>query len=151
MVILGFYRFYASLCAGILASLLLWHHVWFAIACTVAFRSLWYSIDHLVNHFLVEKYFKLHLYEFKQQLGPYGIRIANKAESDYRIKRSLVEVFAPDMKKLQKNADQLKLENGVDGNGCMQGLKDHEKDGKVEQRQAIYPDPGNAGRDMRQP
>jgi hypothetical protein len=117
MAILVFYRFFASLGAGFLAYALVWHHVWFAIACAVAFRSLWYSIEHFVNHLLVEKYFRLHLYEFKQQLGPYGIRMANKAESDYRIKKSLVEVFVPDMKKLQKNADQIKILDTLYGAG----------------------------------
>jgi hypothetical protein len=117
MAILGFYRIYASLGAGVLVYVFVGHHGWFAIACAVAFRSLWYSVERLVDHAMVEKCFKLHRYEFKQQLGPYGIRMANKAESDYHLKKSLAEVFIPDMKKLQKTADQLKVLDTLFGAG----------------------------------
>ena len=109
MVFLSFYRLYASLSAGILIYLLLWHNFWISLVCAIAFRLLWLFIERAVRSMMINSYFKQHIYEFKQQLGPYGIRMANKAEADWLIKKSLAEVFVPDVKKLQKNLDQLKV------------------------------------------
>jgi hypothetical protein len=117
MALLNFYRLYASLCAGILVYMLRGRSVWLALACAVAFRLLWFFFERSVNSILVNTYFKRHVYEFKQQLGPYGIRMANKAESDRRIKNSLSEVFVPDMKKLQNNYDSLKVLDTLYGAG----------------------------------
>ncbi len=109
MLFLGFYRFYASLSAGILGYLFLGRNFWIALACTVGLRSCWFFIERCIRTARIEKYFKQHAFEFKQQLGPYGIRMANKAESDRRIKNSLAEVFVPDVKLVQKAFDQLKV------------------------------------------
>ena len=62
-----------------------------------------------MERLLIDQYFKRHVFEFKQQLGPYGIRMANRAENDRRVKKSLAEVFVPDVNKLQKTVDQLKI------------------------------------------
>jgi hypothetical protein len=117
MAFFGFYRLYASLCAGILVYVLLRQSAWIALACAIAFRSCWFFIERAVQAVLVEKHFKRHIYEFKQQLGPYGIRMANKAEGDRSIKKNLAEVFVPDVKQLQKNYDQLKVLDALFGAG----------------------------------
>jgi len=57
----------------------------------------------------VDASYNAHAAEFKQLYGPYGIRIANKAESDRRIKISLVEVFTDNPKTLKKNVEQLEV------------------------------------------
>ena len=52
---------------------------------------------------------KYNFTEFKQQHGPYGIRIANKAENEWHIKKSLAEVFTTNIKKLHKAIEQLEM------------------------------------------
>lgn len=58
---------------------------------------------------MVEKNYKKYIFDFKRQNGPYGIRIANKADNEWRIKESLAEVFTPNMKKLRKAVEQLEM------------------------------------------
>ena len=50
-----------------------------------------------------------HSAQFKELLGPYGIRMINKAEQDPGIRKSLSEVFTPDLKKLKSTVDQLEM------------------------------------------
>jgi hypothetical protein len=109
MIFLSFYRLFASLCAGLLVYLLFGRNAWIALACAIAFRTIWFFIERIAESMAIDRHFRLHVYEFKQQLGPYGIRMANKADGDRRIKKSLAEAFVPDVKKLQKAHDQLKL------------------------------------------
>lgn len=109
MFLLNFYRLYASLCAGILFYFFCRHSLWMSAAVMLCFRFVWFFIEQKINSFLVNKLFNQHLFEFKQQLGPYGIRLANKAENDRQLKKSLAEVFIPNPVKLKKNVEQLEM------------------------------------------
>jgi hypothetical protein len=117
MIVFSFYRLYGSIGAGIGAYFFIWHRLLPALACIIGIRTLWFLIERFVGRLLIEKYFKQHIYEFKQQLGPYGIRMANKAERKFSIKKDLSEVFLPDVKKLQKYHGQLKVLDTLYGAG----------------------------------
>lgn len=77
------------------------------LGCSILVRLFWFLIERAFTRFNIEKNFKNHISEFKQHHGPYGIRIANKAENEWRIKESLSEVFTSNRKKLKKTVDQL--------------------------------------------
>jgi hypothetical protein len=109
MAFLNFYRLYASLCAGFAIYMFLGRNVWLALGCAAAFRLSWFFVEGSVSRILVEVRFKRHIHEFKQQLGPYGIRLANRAEGDRAVRKSLSEVFVPSLKKLKINYDYLKV------------------------------------------
>jgi hypothetical protein len=109
MFLFNFYRLYASLCAGGLFYFFCGHSVWISAAVLIGFRFAWFFIERQINSFLVNKLFNRHLFEFKQQLGPYGIRLANKAENDRHLKKSLAEVFVADPATLKKNVEQLEM------------------------------------------
>lgn len=68
---------------------------------------LWYFVEKRINQIRINKWFEQHSYEFKLQTGPYGIRLINQAENDSYIKKSLCEVFTPDLKKLKEAVTQL--------------------------------------------
>jgi hypothetical protein len=53
--------------------------------------------------------FRRHIADFKQQFGPYGIRIANQAEQDRRLKASLAEVFTDSIPALRTCVEQLEV------------------------------------------
>jgi hypothetical protein len=108
MWILSFYRFYCSVAAGIAAGLLC-RSVWIGIGMVVLVRSAIFAVESLTKRVAVDASYNAHAAEFKQLYGPYGIRIANKAESDRRIKISLVEVFTDNPKTLKKNVEQLEV------------------------------------------
>ncbi len=108
MWLLSFYRFYASLGVGVVAYFLS-RGVAAGVACAIAFRLLWCAMERAIAFFIIDERFNRHVYEFKQQLGPYGIRMANMAQRDRKIKKSLSEVFTPNMKNLEKCVDQLKM------------------------------------------
>jgi hypothetical protein len=109
MFLLNFYRLYASLCAGILFYLFFARSLWISAAVMIGFRLTWFAVERKINSFLINKLFNQHLFEFKQQLGPYGIRLANKAENDWHLKKSLAEVFVADPGTLKKNVEQLEM------------------------------------------
>ena len=109
MFLFNFYRLYASLCAGVLFYVLCPGSFWISAAVAIGFRLAWFFIEQKTNSVLVNKMFNRHLFEFKQQLGPYGIRLANKAENDRHLKKSLAEVFVSDPAKLKKNVEQLEM------------------------------------------
>jgi hypothetical protein len=109
MWIFSLYRFYASLCAGAAVYFFLIRSVWISLLAGVIFRSIWLIAERFFERLTINRDFKRHLYSFKQQLGPYGIRIANKAEEDWGIKKSLAEVFVSDPARLKKNVDQLTM------------------------------------------
>jgi hypothetical protein len=67
----------------------------------------WFYIESVSKKWGIDKNFKKHVSEFKQEYGPYGIRIINKAEKEWRVKASLAEVFTSDKKKLKKTVEQL--------------------------------------------
>ncbi|HUI90938.1 MAG TPA: hypothetical protein VLX68_01715 [Chitinivibrionales bacterium] len=107
MWFLGFYRLYVSLCCGIACYLFITKSIWLSLLVAAAFRALWFGIERILELILVDRDFKRHIYSFKQELGPYGIRLANKAEQDWRIKKSLAEVFVANPARLRKNVEQL--------------------------------------------
>jgi hypothetical protein len=109
MFLFNFYRLYASLCAGILFYVLCAGSFWISAAVAIGFRLAWFFIEHKINSIVVNKLFNRHLFEFKQQLGPYGIRLANKAENDRHLKKSLSEVFVADPAVLKNNVEQLEM------------------------------------------
>ncbi len=109
MWLLGFYRFYASIAAGIVVYLFTGAGAWSAVGIAVVFRATWFGADRAWERYRVERDFKEHLQDFKNGLGPYGIRLANKAERDYHTRKSLAEVFTRDPGKLAKSVEQLEV------------------------------------------
>ena len=109
MWLFGFYRLYLSLCAGIALWLFCIRSIWLSLAVFAAFRALWFGAERIIERILIGRDFKKHIYSFKQELGPYGIRLANKAEQDWRVKKSLAEVFVSSPARLKKNVEQLAL------------------------------------------
>jgi hypothetical protein len=109
MWILTFYRFYLSVASGIAVCIFLRQSVWIGILTCIVVRSGWFAIEHVLRDRQVRRDFKRHIQEFKQLYGPYGIRIANKAENDRRIRNSLVEVFTADQTKLKKAVETLEV------------------------------------------
>jgi hypothetical protein len=109
MWLFGFYRLYVSLCAGIAFWLFCIHSIWLSLAVLVAFRAFWFGVEKFIERILIGRDFNQHIYSFKQELGPYGIRLANRAEQDWHIKKSLAEVFVSSPARLSKNVEQLAL------------------------------------------
>ncbi len=109
MWILGFYRAYLSFCIGIILYILVLKSIWLLLASMILARIGWYCIERQINHFAINRDFRTHIYRFKQNLGPYGIRLANKAETDWQVKKSLSEVFTANRNKLKKHVEQLQM------------------------------------------
>jgi len=109
MWVLGFYRLYISFCIALAVYLFVSKSFWILLTSIVAARTAWYGIERQIIRLQINRDFASHLYAFKQQLGPYGIRLANKAETDWRIKKSLSEVFTANTRKLRKNVEQLQM------------------------------------------
>ena len=109
MWLLSFYRFYFSLAIGLSIAFFLHYSWWIAACVTVSTRLFWLAIEKGINRHLVDRLFKEHAYAFKQEMGPYGIRLINKAEKDSFLKRSLAEVFVGNEAKLRKTVEQLEM------------------------------------------
>ena len=109
MWILSFYRAYFALCAGTAGYFFLKKSVWLSVAAAIIVRALWFAVERYIKRAIIERDYKRHVYEFKQQLGPYGIRMANKAENEWPIKKSLAEVFTSNTARLKKNVEQLQI------------------------------------------
>ncbi len=109
MWLLSFYRLYVSIAAGVAAGLFLVRTWWFGLLAAIFVRMLWGGIEHLVERVRINKSFEEHAHAFKQELGPYGIRMINKAEKDGSVKRQLAEVFTADETKLRKAVEQLEM------------------------------------------
>jgi hypothetical protein len=109
MWIISFYRAYVALCAGIAQYLFLVKSIWVSIAGAAIVRIIWFCAEQVVRRAIIKRDFKRHVYEFKQQLGPYGIRMANKADNEWRIKKSLADVFTSNTARLRKNVEQLQM------------------------------------------
>jgi len=109
MWIFGFYRLYASVAAGVVCAFLFVPSWWFALIITVVVRASIAGAEHVAAIISVNRLFTLHAFTFKQELGPYGIRMVNRAEKDKRIKKSLAEVFVANEKKLRKAVEQLEM------------------------------------------
>lgn len=109
MWLLQFYRFYLSAIAAIAGYLFLIKKSWFGTILFVAFRGIYAAVEYLIGRYRTTASFTKQVSHFKQMYGPYGIRIANKAERDFRVKKSLYEVFTDDMKLLKKNVESLEM------------------------------------------
>lgn len=109
MWFLSFYRFYLSAASGIVAGMFLVHAWWFGVLAAIAVRSVWAFIEYLIEKARINRSFKAHTYSFKQELGPYGIRLINRAEKDASVKRQLAEVFTGNEKQLRKTVEQLEM------------------------------------------
>jgi hypothetical protein len=108
MLALSFYRFYASITAGVLTYILFSRSLWSGLLSALAVRLAWFGVERSIAAIFIKRHYERHVYEFKQQLGPYGIRLANMAQRDWTVKKSLDEVFTSNVKKLQQNVDQLR-------------------------------------------
>jgi hypothetical protein len=106
MWIFSFYRTYFSIAAGAVL-FFFFHSVTLWISSTVVLRLVWLGIETIISRWILERSYRKHIHFFKQELGPYGIRIANRADSNLRIKKSLCEVFVPHVEKLKKAVEQL--------------------------------------------
>lgn len=106
---LSFYRFYISVLCGISVYLFFIRNIRIALLTTVVTRIIWFLCEQLLKRYTVQKDYNRHITEFKQQNGPYGIRISNKADRERRIKESLAEVFTSNEKKLRKAVEQLEM------------------------------------------
>ncbi|MBN1306850.1 MAG: hypothetical protein JXA18_02965 [Chitinispirillaceae bacterium] len=109
MWVLNFYRFYMATAVGIGAALLFVRTWWFGLAATVVARICYAAGEHFIARLSVARLFKQHAYAFKQQLGPYGIRMINKAEKDAVVRKSLAEVFTNNEKKLRRAIESLEM------------------------------------------
>lgn len=107
MWVLGLYRFYISAISGGLIYFFLFRSVWLWIGTSLLVRILWYAVERIVESAIIDRDFRRHISAFKQQMGPYGIRIANSAENSRSVKRSLAEVFVSNPEKLKKTLDRL--------------------------------------------
>jgi hypothetical protein len=97
------------MCIGALVYALFIHSWWVAFFSAIAFRSVWFALEHIAQSMMINSYYRKHIYEFKQLLGPYGIRLANQAEESPRTKKRLAEVFVPSLSKLRLAVDRLKV------------------------------------------
>ena len=107
MFLLTFYRLYCSIVAGVLAYFLINPSLWLSLGIIVLARTAWYFAERFIKNHQTDAWFESHQTAFKELCGPYGIRLINKAESDWSIKTSLAEVFTPDRKKLGENVKNL--------------------------------------------
>lgn len=109
MIILQFYRFYISVLTGGFFYYGILNKWWVWIGVTTAVRTLWLLIEHKLDKLKMKKMLKMHEFSFKQQFGPYGIRIINKVQTDPVMLKSLCEIFTPNIKKLKETVSQLEV------------------------------------------
>jgi hypothetical protein len=109
MWIISFYRFYACLALGAVFYFVVARSIWQAVLAVVAARFLWWAVERLVEEMRVKRLIRKELPNFKQHFGPYGIRIANKAETDRRVRKGLAEVFETNPSRLKKTVEQLEV------------------------------------------
>jgi hypothetical protein len=109
MKILNFYRFFLSISGGAVIFFTFIHSWWVWLCSSVLFRITWALIEGKYNNLKINEHFNQHSYDFKQLLGPYGIRMINKAESEPLLKKSLCEVFTPNLTKLQETVKNLEM------------------------------------------
>lgn len=105
----SFYRFYCSIVIAVIVTILLHASWWITIIISILVRSGILVIEHLIRRMMVNKLFMAHSSSFKQELGPYGIRMINRAEKDQQLRTSLAEVFVKSEKKLRKTVEQLEV------------------------------------------
>ena len=78
MILLRFYRLYLSVLGGAVVFFTLLHSWWAWLGSSILLRIIWALGETKFNNYRNNKYFEQHSYEFKQLLGPYGIRMINK-------------------------------------------------------------------------
>jgi hypothetical protein len=105
----SFHRSLISAACGILLYFILFHAVWPSALAAVITRILWGVVETVWNEARITRLVNNELPAFKQHFGPYGIRIANKAKSDRRVRRALAEVFETNPARLQKTVEQLEV------------------------------------------
>ncbi len=76
---------------------------------TLLTRITWHLIEQGITRYAIQKDYNRRIAEFKQHHGPYGIRIANKADNEWHTKKNLAEVFTSNQKKLKKTVEQLEM------------------------------------------
>lgn len=109
MWLLSFYRFYIALFVGIISYFFLVRKWWLSLLITIFARLIWTIVEYVIKRIYINNTFKKYSYDFKQKFGPYGIRIINKGEHDYEIRKSLCEVFTDNEKKLSKVIEELEM------------------------------------------
>ena len=109
MWLLSFYRLYISAVLGILGALFVVKAWWFGLVVAVGVRAAWGFAELFIDKIRVDRSFRAHSFAFRQELGPYGIRMINRAEKDASVKKQLAEVFTGDEKKLRKAVEQLEM------------------------------------------
>jgi hypothetical protein len=109
MWILSFYRLYISLFIGCAVAFFIMRTWWFGAIIAVVVRITIGIAESIAGKMSIERSFKAHAFMFKQELGPYGIRMINRAEKDAALRKSLAEVFVDDEKKLKKAVEQLEM------------------------------------------
>jgi hypothetical protein len=107
MWLFNYFRIYICAGAAIAFSIGFKQPWWLGLLLAIVCRVVWYIIEKEFTKRKINRLFEHHSYEFKQQFGPYGIRLINKAEEDWSVKKSLSEVFECDLKKLQETVSQL--------------------------------------------
>ena len=109
MWLFSFYRFYISVLCGVSVYLFLIKNIWIGILATLLTRITWLLIEQGIIRYAIQKDYNRRITEFKQHHGPYGIRIANKADNEWHTKKNLAEVFTSNQKKLKKTVEQLEM------------------------------------------
>lgn len=109
MWIFSFYRFYFSLLIGIASYFFVIKNILICVLIIITTRILIFILETFKNKAIINRNFKKYLSDFKQQHGPYGIRIANKAENDWQTKASLSEVFTDNEQQLKKTVEQIEV------------------------------------------
>lgn len=111
MWFLSFYRLYFAIFVGIISYFFLVRRWWFGLLVTILVRVIWAIVEYVIKRIHINNTFKKYSYDFKQKFGPYGIRIINKGEQSYEIRKSLCEVFTDNEKKLSKVIEELEMMN----------------------------------------
>lgn len=111
MIVLNFYRILCSIFLGGVVYFLFRAKWWIWIVSSLAIRIVWFLIEKYIDRLHINTLFKQHESSFKQLYGPYGIRLINKAETDWQIKKSLAEVFTNNKKNLTSAVEQLEVMN----------------------------------------
>lgn len=109
MAVFHFYRFYAALGAGCILYFFVIPNIFLSVLAAVFFRVLWFGVEKGFTRLRINRDCNKHLAAFKQEFGPYGIRIANLAQEQWRVKASLAEVFCSRRDSLQKAVEQLEV------------------------------------------
>ena len=113
MWIFTFYRLYCALVVGSLSYFLFVHSLWCVAGVAVLARTVWHLVERVVRKKRIAAWFDEHEGAFKEQFGPYGIRIINRAETDPAVKSSLAEVFTPHRAALRRNVDNLEAMDAI--------------------------------------